>query len=211
MKKLKDWNWWKIGAWTLASAVVGSALVYFNFIVETPPEPENNPGADGGVNELNFTLDTLYKIEDGKFVIDTEKTWSISDYKGQVVVLNFWAVWCQPCKVEIPHFNEFYEEYKDEGVEVVVISTDVSMTAQQLADKELNNPSDKDYQQYYHTWNTFNCSFGKYNMDNDVLKLFDNSGSLPVTVVIDREGNVAHVQASDMSYEELEELVVPYL
>jgi peroxiredoxin len=54
----------------------------------------------------------------------------LSDYKGKVILLNFWATWCGPCKVEIPGFVELYNGYKDKGFVVLGVSTDDS--AEQL-------------------------------------------------------------------------------
>ena len=48
----------------------------------------------------------------------------LSDYKGKVLLLNFWATWCVPCRTEIPWFSEFAKKYKAEGLEVVGISVD---------------------------------------------------------------------------------------
>src|SRR5947208_1985561 len=48
----------------------------------------------------------------------------LSDYRGKVVLLNFWATWCGPCKIEIPWFIDFQQQYKDRDFAVLGISMD---------------------------------------------------------------------------------------
>jgi peroxiredoxin len=51
------------------------------------------------------------------------KTIRLSDFKGRAVLLNFWATWCQPCKVEMPWFDEFQKKYASDGLQVIGITT----------------------------------------------------------------------------------------
>ncbi len=76
------------------------------------------PGGDGGEKLVgkkapNFTLVTL----EGKKV-------SLADYKGRPVLVNFWATWCAPCKLEMPWFEAFREQYKGQGFEILGINED---------------------------------------------------------------------------------------
>ena len=52
------------------------------------------------------------------------ETIRLSDYRGKVVVLNFWATWCRPCRTELPHFADLYRAYKDKGVVIIGVSMD---------------------------------------------------------------------------------------
>jgi len=67
----------------------------------------------------------------------------LADYKGKVIILNFWATWCGPCQTEIPELVKAYAEYKDQGVVVLGVSIDDS--AETLRDygtqKAMNYPS----------------------------------------------------------------------
>lgn len=49
---------------------------------------------------------------------------ALADYKGKVLLINFWATWCPPCKIEIPGFNELYAQYRDQGFEILGVSGD---------------------------------------------------------------------------------------
>src|SRR6516162_11242855 len=78
-------------------------------------------GARGGNDSLDvagkpapdFTLDSL----DGKAI-------QLSGYKGQAVLLNFWATWCGPCKIEMPWFIELQKEYGPQGLQIVGVAMD---------------------------------------------------------------------------------------
>jgi thiol-disulfide isomerase/thioredoxin len=79
---------------------------------QTPSESEQ-PHMRGKVAPA-FTLTDL----DGKKV-------SLSDFKGRPVLVNFWATWCGPCKVEMPWFEEFHKQYAAQGFEILGLTDDV--------------------------------------------------------------------------------------
>jgi peroxiredoxin len=61
--------------------------------------------------EADFTLTDLHG-----------KTWSLKELKGKVVLVNFWATWCPPCRKEMPDLNALYQRFKDQGFVVLAIS-----------------------------------------------------------------------------------------
>jgi cytochrome c biogenesis protein CcmG/thiol:disulfide interchange protein DsbE len=71
-------------------------------------------------------------------VQDSERTLSLHDFRGQVVVLNFWATWCPPCVEEMPSLVEMQRRMKDKGVTVVAVSVDVDQNAYQQFRKDHN-------------------------------------------------------------------------
>ena len=60
----------------------------------------------------------------------------MADFKGKVAIVNFWATWCGPCKIEIPDFVKLYDQYKDKGLVIVGISIDDSPEQLQAFMKE---------------------------------------------------------------------------
>jgi len=77
----------------------------------TPPEVKVHVDTSGLTPAADFELPDL----SGKMV-------SLASLRGQVVILNFWATWCGPCKYEIPHFIKLYNAYKDKGVTILGVS-----------------------------------------------------------------------------------------
>ena len=71
-------------------------------------------------------------------VQDPERTVSLHDFRGQVVVLNFWATWCPPCVEEMPSLVEMQRRMKNKGVTVVAVSVDVDQNAYQQFRKDHN-------------------------------------------------------------------------
>jgi peroxiredoxin len=96
---------------------------------------------------------------------------SLSTYKGRVVLLNFWATWCPPCRLEMPTMEKAYRKYRDKGFEVVAVSVDAGPKS-----------SVKSFLR------ELGLSFQVLlDPDMETLRAF-RGFSLPMTVVIDRQG-----------------------
>src|SRR4051812_41333871 len=80
------------------------------------PEATALPTEVKGASAPDFQLKSL-SDPGGKLV-------KLSDYRGKAVVLNFWATWCEPCKIEMPWFTEFQKQYGAQGLEVVGVAQD---------------------------------------------------------------------------------------
>jgi cytochrome c biogenesis protein CcmG/thiol:disulfide interchange protein DsbE len=104
------------------------------------------------------------------------QTVHLSDYKGKVVLLDFWATWCGPCKIEIPWFIEIEQQFKDRGFAVLGVSMDedgwevVKPYVQQM---KIN----------------YRVVLG----NSQVADLYGGLDSLPTTLVLDRQGRIASI------------------
>ena len=69
------------------------------------------------------------------------KTWHLEDLKGKVVLVNFWATWCPPCRKEMPDLQALYDKYKDQGLVVLSISDeDAAKVAPFIAERKISYP-----------------------------------------------------------------------
>ncbi len=190
----------KIVAWSVAGAVLGGALVFYNFI-------EKDPVLTMEIGKIcpDFTVTKLQKT-DGVFS-SSNQTFTLSQHRGKVVVINFWATWCQGCVEEMKHFNRFYEEYSDE---IVLIALSADDPADYLADW-LNDDGWGQWDRE-HDWATdFSVDFAyDQNGENFVYELLSGKDGLPRTVVVDRAG-VAVYEAGRLEYEELVANVLPII
>lgn len=86
----------------------------------------NQTQGNGNVIETDETIPVGIKVGNRApdFALQTEdgETINLSDYRGKTVLLNFWASWCPPCKVEMPYMQDFYEEYKDKDAVVLAVN-----------------------------------------------------------------------------------------
>jgi peroxiredoxin len=104
------------------------------------------------------------------------QTVHLADYKGKVVLLDFWATWCGPCKVEIPWFIEFEQQFKDRGFAVLGVSMDEDGW-------DAVKPYIEDHKINY-----------RVMLGNEQLSdIYGGLDSLPTTLLIDRQGKIASV------------------
>lgn len=99
--------------------------------------------------------------------------YSLKDAKGKVVILDFWASWCPPCKMELPHFQALYDKYRDKGLVVIGISVDRISPAQIAAFTRANG-----------------MTYPVLVATQDVVDSYGGVRDLPTTFVISRKGRI---------------------
>ena len=102
------------------------------------------------------------------------KSVKLSDFKGKVVVLDFWATWCPPCRAEIPDFIDLQKQYQSKGFTVVGVSIDQGGTAAVA-------PFVKSH----------NINYPIVMGDESVVHQYGDVEAIPTTFIIDPKGNIA--------------------
>lgn len=115
---------------------------------------------------------------------------SLGDYQGRVLIINFWATWCDPCRRELPLLDRYYQLQHHAGLEVIAVATEDSVSPWQL--KPLAAAA---------TIPFIRRMIGPYT----VLK------GVPTNIVIDRSGIVRYAQAGGFSLDDVNALLVPLL
>ena len=118
----------------------------------------------------------------------TGKTLKLSGYRGKVVLLDFWATWCEPCREEIPYFGELQDNLGDQGFQVIGISMD-------------DGPEPvRDF------YREFKMNYPVVMGNAQIGELYGGVLGLPIAFVIGRDGRIysKHIGATDMSLLERE-------
>jgi cytochrome c biogenesis protein CcmG/thiol:disulfide interchange protein DsbE len=132
-----------------------------------------------GKEAPDFELETL----DGKKV-------RLSEFRGKAVALNFWATWCEPCKVEMPWMIEFQNKYRPEGLEVVGVA--------------MEDTDKKDIEKFVKDMGVnYLILLGKESVGDQYGGIL----GLPTTFYIGRDGKIVEQQAGLISKSEIEDHV----
>jgi peroxiredoxin len=122
----------------------------------------------------DFTLESL----DGDAI-------TLSDLKGQVVIIDFWATWCSPCVEALDHLQQIHEQYADQGV--VVLAIDIEETREEIA----SFVADRGY-----------TMIVLLDRDSRVSELYGVQG-IPHTLVVDQEGELHHALGGARDVEDI--------
>lgn len=109
---------------------------------------------------------------------NTGKRVSLADLKGKPVLLNFWATWCTPCKVEMPWFEDFQKKYAAQGLQVIGINEDDDAQSTEVKD------------QIKKTLERTGVDYTILMSDKKVGDAYGGLDVLPATFFIDRSGNI---------------------
>ena len=162
---------------TLGLARFWIVLVAILFLVTTAA----SGWAAGSAADFN-----LKAVQDGK-------AYSLSQYKGKVVLINFFTFFCGPCRQEMPHLSQIYQELKGQGFEALGIG--LSSTPEQL--KQIVSQ--------------LHLAYPVLEGNDAVSKAYGGVELVPLTFIIDKEGKIAHKILGARSKEEFEKLIKPLL
>ena len=142
--------------------VGGTAFVFQGQSVEAAKETAAKPAYATLGKAPEFKLKAL----DGKEV-------RLSDFKGKVRIVDFWATWCPPCREEIPDFISLQKQYKAKGLEVIGVSVD-------RGGPEVVQKFNKEY----------GVNYTSLMANDEVQAAFGGIRAIPTTFLIDRDGNI---------------------
>ena len=129
---------------------------------------------------------TLKAVQDGN-------AYSLSQFKGKVVLVNFFTFFCGPCREEMPHLSQMYQELKGQGFQTLGIG--LSSTPDQL--KQIVTQ--------------LNLAYPVLEGNDAVSKAYGGVELVPLTFIIDKQGNIAHKVLGARSKEDFEKMVKPLL
>ena len=138
---------------------------------------------------ISFFIFTGCKSTSGDFTLmdlDGNEI-SLSDFNGKVLILNFWATWCPPCREEIPDFVEVYNEYESEDVQFIGVSNEDISTLRSFVED-------------------YNISYPILIDDENIMGKWGIS-AIPTTFVFDKNGQIISKSVGTMTREQLVNII----
>lgn len=137
------------------------------------------------VAQLNFSLPDL-----------TDKPQSAEQWRGKILIINFWATWCPPCLKEIPEFIKLQDEYKDKGVQFVGIAIEDKQPVQDYLKRiKINYP----------------VLIGGEGATMLAQQWGNVINTVPFTVIVNQQGQIVHRQLGELTRQKVLEVVEPLL
>ncbi|OLO42685.1 hypothetical protein BTR23_01360 [Alkalihalophilus pseudofirmus] len=169
---------------SILTLIIAVGLIIF--VIAT--NSEKALGVDKGLKAIDFTLPVW-----GEEGVEA----SLSDYEGNIIILNFWATWCPPCKDEMPDFMQFQEDYGQLGIEVVTVN---------MYYYERRATVEEDIKEFMEEVNvTLPTLLDIEAVVNDTYQ----PPGFPMTYIIDQDRVIQQVVRGEVNYEMLEHLVLP--
>jgi thiol-disulfide isomerase/thioredoxin len=156
----------------LASLII---LFYAVTIIGCQKANDTNPNQTAGTNSTSPSFQDNHSDKAPDFALKNVegKTVNLSDYKGKVVIIDFWATWCGPCRRGIPDLIDLQKKYKDE-IAVIGISLDRDNTIAAVPDFV----------------NKMGINYPIVYFNDQVINDYGGINAIPTTFIIDKEGNI---------------------
>ncbi len=172
----------------IAAAAVAVALFAAPMLLERHSAPSggrapdvSRAGSSCSASQGPAKLDFRVKDMHGATV-------NLADYKGKVILLNFWATWCGPCKLEIPEFVELYDQYKDKGFVILGMLTD-------------DTPSPEDLRSFV---SEYKMNYPILYSEEEIADAFGPIYGIPTSFFIGRDGSICEKHMGPATKEEFE-------
>ena len=184
-KQARQNNLMLLAAVVLILGGIGT-LVWLSWKTAAPQPTTNSYGAPALAQQGGTVTDfSIGSLAGGNL--------ALSDFAGEVVIMNFWATWCPPCRAEMPGLNRFYETHRGKGLVLLAINVEEGV--------ELVRPFIQNN----------NFTFPVLLDEQGRVAQQYSTRSYPTTFIIDREGVIQHVQTGIISEDELARIVLPLL
>ncbi|MBK5208919.1 MAG: TlpA family protein disulfide reductase [Flavobacteriaceae bacterium] len=128
----------------------------------------------GDIKAIDFALTNL-----------EGKTIKLSDYKGKMVVLDFWPTWCGPCRASFPKMQELVTKYKNDNIEFFFIDT-----WERESDSKIKENVSKFIKENNYSFNVL------YDFEDKIVENYKIQG-IPTKIVIDKDGNIISINSSE--------------